>query len=41
MSERKKHLAYINRMANTCFWRTHAQEVIDYIEESGGILNAF
>ena len=41
MSERKKTLAYNNRMANTYFWRTHAQQEIDYIEEAGGALSAY
>jgi hypothetical protein len=26
---------------NTYFWRTHAQQEIDYIEEEGGTLHAY
>lgn len=41
VSERQKHNAYTRRAVNSYFWRTHAQQEIDYIEESGGQLNAF
>jgi predicted AAA+ superfamily ATPase len=40
MSERKKVNAYHQRFVNAYFWRTHAQQEIDYIEESGGIITA-
>ena len=40
MSERKKANAYHQRFVNAYFWRTHAQQEIDYIEESGGVINA-
>lgn len=41
ISERKKFLAYSNDYSNLYFWRTHAQQEIDYIEEKDGILKAF
>jgi predicted AAA+ superfamily ATPase len=40
MSERKKANAYQQRFVNAYFWRTHAQQEIDYIEESGGVITA-
>lgn len=40
MSERKKANAYHQRFVNAYFWRTHAQQEIDYIEESGGVITA-
>ncbi|MFZ4056633.1 MAG: ATP-binding protein [Ferruginibacter sp.] len=40
ISERRKHLAYSKHFVNSYFWRTHAQQEIDYIEESGGIITA-
>ena len=40
MSERRKINSYTNHFVNSYFWRTHAQQEIDLIEESGGILNA-
>ena len=40
MSERQKFNVYTRRAVNCYFWRTHAQQEIDYIEESGGRLNA-
>lgn len=40
MSERKKVNNYNKRFVNTYFWRTHAQQEIDLIEESGGELQA-
>jgi predicted AAA+ superfamily ATPase len=41
VSERKKHIDYERIFCNRYFWRTHTQQEIDYIEESGGMLNAF
>lgn len=41
ISERMKLLHYQNKWANTYFWRTHAQQEIDYIEERDGELFAF
>ncbi|MCF6358011.1 MAG: ATP-binding protein, partial [Draconibacterium sp.] len=38
ISERRKYLSYNNIWANCYFWRTHAQQEIDYIEEREGIL---
>jgi uncharacterized protein len=40
MSERKKANTYSKHFVNTYFWRTHSQQEIDLIEESGGILQA-
>lgn len=40
--ERIKHLSYnTEHYANQYFWRTHAQQEIDYIEEYDGVLHAF
>jgi predicted AAA+ superfamily ATPase len=41
ISERKKYNEYNGLQANTYFWRTFAQQEIDYIEERDGILHAF
>lgn len=41
VSERKKYLEYHGIDARTCFWRTHAQQEIDYIEERNGSLYAY
>lgn len=41
ISERKKFNAYHSIYANTWFWRTHAQQEVDYIEERDGVLHAF
>jgi uncharacterized protein len=41
VSERKKRNAYSQRFVNEYFWRTQAQQEIDYIEESEGKLDAF
>lgn len=41
ISERRKLLEYNQIHCNTYFWRTSYQQEIDYIEESGGKLNAF
>ena len=40
VSERRKYLAYKRKPVNPYFWRTHAQQEIDYIEEAGGLLQA-
>ena len=39
--ERLKRNHYHDRYCNYYFWRTHAQQEIDFIEEHGGLLNAF
>jgi len=39
MSERRKFNDYNNHFVNSYFWRTHAQQEIDLLEESGGILS--
>ncbi|PIP53617.1 MAG: ATPase [Bacteroidetes bacterium CG23_combo_of_CG06-09_8_20_14_all_32_9] len=41
VSERKKQLSYQNIYTNCYFWRTQAQQEIDYIEERNGKLYAF
>jgi len=41
MSERQKFLSYNNIYTNRFFWRTKAQQEIDYIEERGGKLHAY
>lgn len=41
ISERKKLNAYTNHFCNTYFWRTTAQQEIDYIEEFDGKLFAW
>ncbi|MCL2845961.1 MAG: ATP-binding protein [Chitinivibrionia bacterium] len=41
VSERKKYVDYSRIFCNRYFWRTHAQQEIDYIEERGGVLHAF
>jgi len=41
VSERRKRNEYSENFVNTYFWRTHAQQEIDYIEEKDGRLNAF
>ncbi len=41
ISERIKYLNYNNLYANRFFWRTHAQQEIDYIEEKNGQLFAY
>lgn len=40
MSERRKMNSYSRRFVNSYFWRTHAQQEIDLIEESGGVIHA-
>jgi predicted AAA+ superfamily ATPase len=39
--ERIKANAYASRSVNHWFWRTHAQQEIDYIEEANGKMEAF
>lgn len=41
ISERRKFIDYQNIYSNTYFWRTHAQQEIDYIEERNGMIHAF
>jgi len=41
MSERKKMTDYHTKYVNRYFWRNHAQQEIDYIEESDGFVNAY
>ncbi|MEI6286583.1 MAG: ATP-binding protein [Bacillota bacterium] len=41
MSERMKYLRYQNIWANSYFWRTTAQQEIDYIEEYDGRISAY
>jgi len=41
ITERMKYCAYNRIYANRFFWRNHAQNEIDYIEESNGQINAF
>lgn len=41
ISERKKFTDYNKVYSNVYFWRTHAQQEIDYIEEREGVLHAF
>jgi len=41
ISERVKFLAYNQISCNQYFWRTHAQQEIDYIEERNGEMSAY
>lgn len=41
VTERLKYLAYSESYRNRFFWRTLAQQELDYIEESDGILSGF
>jgi hypothetical protein len=41
IGERKKYLAYHNIYVNSYFWRTTAQQEIDYIEEREGKIYAY
>ena len=41
VAERLKANYYAGRPANYWFWRTHAQQEIDYIEERNGLLSAW
>lgn len=40
ISERMKYLEYQRIFSNRYFWRTHAQQEIDYLEERDGCINA-
>ncbi len=39
--ERMKHKSYNKKHTNDYFWRTHAQQEIDYVEEHGGKMHAY
>ncbi|NIA31031.1 MAG: DUF4143 domain-containing protein, partial [Actinobacteria bacterium] len=41
ISERLKKQHYAGKWFNKWFWRTHAQQEIDYIEECGGEMAAY
>jgi len=41
VAERLKANHYGGQPANYWFWRTHAQQEIDYVEEQGGVLSAW
>jgi hypothetical protein len=41
VSERKKYNHYTNHYVNSYFWRTHQQQEIDMIEETGGKIFAW
>lgn len=41
MVERKKHLSYSGKTANTFFWRTYTGAELDYVEEMEGELSGF
>ena len=41
ISERIKNNHYSNRWVNAYFWRNHAQQEIDYIEEYEGKFHAY
>ncbi|MCH7413185.1 ATP-binding protein [Belliella sp. R4-6] len=41
ITERMKSNHYNRKFVNTYFWRTHDKAEIDYIEEEGGILDAY
>ncbi|HRO41633.1 MAG TPA: DUF4143 domain-containing protein [Flavipsychrobacter sp.] len=41
ITERMKYLSYNQIAVSKYFWRTHAQQEIDYIEERNGKMNAF
>lgn len=41
MAERLKHIHYSEKYCNRYFWRTAAQQEIDYLEETEGELSAF
>ena len=41
MVERYKHTEYHSIHCNKYFWRTHAQQEIDYIEERNGLMQAY
>jgi len=39
--ERMKYKAYNKIYSNDYFWRTHAQQEIDYVEDASGVINAY
>jgi uncharacterized protein len=41
IAERRKFMDYSQQKVNTYFWRTHAGQEIDYLEEANGKLTAF
>jgi len=41
MSERVKYLTYQEINCNQYFWRTHAQQEVDYVEERNGKMQAY
>ena len=41
IAERMKYLHYSSVISNRFFWRTHAQQEIDYVEEHDGKFSAF
>lgn len=41
INERRKYITYQNLHSERYFWRTHAQQEIDYIEERNGAVSAF
>jgi len=41
ISERAKYNLHQGKWVNRYFWRTHAQQEIDYVEEYGGKLHAY
>lgn len=41
VSERMKANAYHSNYAKSYFWRTHAQQELDYLEEKSGQISAY
>lgn len=41
MTERLKYIHTSGHICNSYFWRTHAQQEIDYLEEFDGVLHAY
>ncbi len=41
VSERRKFINYYSKYCNQYFWRNHAQQEIDYIEEHGGAMDVY
>ncbi len=41
ISERIKMLKYQQIFSNNYFWRTAQQQEVDWIEEKGGVINAY
>ncbi len=41
MSERQKFLEYTQKKVSRYFWRNHAKQEIDYIEEGNGMIDAY